>query len=268
MAKDNFTEKARKAVLSALPEDGSPIPRLKLLDHVAKVLKPRRKREESNTDLSKALAKLQKADEIVRHTEEGPAAYRRVPKSDKVDADDKSAVSDAEGKKLERRLYQPVARCLVERGECSEAIPYGNPRGRGKWGNPDVIGIIHPTGASGNFSHEIVAVEIKRDTLSLFEGFGQACAYREFAHRPILVVPDPGEIKAKRLVALCNLYGIGLYFFVDHGFVQESGSAKSEDLDLLLRVPVRSRPPDPREASEFLHNMEDAKRKELGLGRN
>ena len=60
----------------------------------------------------------------------------------------------------------------------------------------------------------IVASELKVDVTDLLKGFGQACAYRLFAHKSFLVVPQhtpPDELD--RLEALCRMHGVGLVTF-------------------------------------------------------
>lgn len=108
---------------------------------------------------------------------------------------------------------------------------------RDRWGTPDVIGkreskrsdvIKAPT--------EIVAAEIKADTLQLVSAFGQACAYRLFSHRSYLVVPRQANAdEVARLDALCEIFGIGLVTF-------DRESPKAPAFSVLVRP--RSHQPD------------------------
>lgn len=119
-------------------------------------------------------------------------------------------------KHREADFYQPFADFLVaDLDEATRASPIGGNGAGGKWGTPDVIGLYeakpsHPI----KFTTEVVAAEIKIDTQSLIVAFGQACAYRLFAHRVYIVVPrnsNPNDLK--RLDALAGVVGIGLVKF-------------------------------------------------------
>jgi hypothetical protein len=116
----------------------------------------------------------------------------------------------------EDQFYAPFADWLKnEAEEATQAIPLGGNVFRDRWGTPDVIGkreskrsdvIKAPT--------EIVAAEIKADTLQLVTAFGQACAYRLFSHRSYLVVPKQANAdEIARLDALCEISGIGFVTF-------------------------------------------------------
>lgn len=84
-----------------------------------------------------------------------------------------------------------------------------------KWGTPDVIGVLKPrTGDFVPFPLEIIAVEIKTDPTQSITAFGQACAYRLFAHRVYLAMPETlSKADLDRLDSLCVLFGVGLIFF-------------------------------------------------------
>lgn len=99
--------------------------------------------------------------------------------------------------------------------EVTMAIPLGGNWFRDRWGTPDILGkaesrrsdvIKGPT--------SIVAGEVKVDTTSLLVGFGQACAHKLFAHKSYLAVPQQASgDELERLVALCQMHGIGLVIF-------------------------------------------------------
>lgn len=116
----------------------------------------------------------------------------------------------------EEDFYQSFADWLV--GELEEAtqahVIGGNALGS-KWGTPDVIGLFQPRRTDPiQFTEEVVAAEIKVDTNSLIVAFGQACAYKLFAHRAYIVVPRTANSKdLKRLDALAGVVGIGLVKF-------------------------------------------------------
>ena len=116
----------------------------------------------------------------------------------------------------EQDFYTGFAEYLTEDlEECTACIPLGGATFQDKWGTPDVIGIRKARESDIiKFPTEIVAAEIKLDTRNLITAFGQACAYRLFAHRCYLVVPksSPTEDLA-RLESLCLALGLGLVLF-------------------------------------------------------
>lgn len=116
----------------------------------------------------------------------------------------------------EADYYQSFADWLVgELEEATRAEPIGGNGAGGKWGTPDVIGLYEARPSDPiKFTTEVVAAEIKIDTQSLIVAFGQACAYKLFAHRVYIVVPrnsNPNDLK--RLDALAGVVGIGLVRF-------------------------------------------------------
>ena len=119
-------------------------------------------------------------------------------------------------KHRETDFYQPFADWLVgDLEEATRAEPIGGNGAGGKWGTPDVIGLYEARPSDPiKFTTEVVAAEIKIDTQSLIVAFGQACAYKLFAHRVYIVVPrnsNPNDLK--RLDALAGVVGIGLVRF-------------------------------------------------------
>lgn len=116
----------------------------------------------------------------------------------------------------EQDFYQPFADWLVgDLEEASRAVAAGGSAAGGKWGTPDVIGLYQPRKTDPiRFVEEVVVAEIKVDTSSLIVAFGQACAYKLFAHRVYIVVPRTANAKdLKRLDALAGVVGIGLVKF-------------------------------------------------------
>jgi hypothetical protein len=116
----------------------------------------------------------------------------------------------------EADFYQSFADWLVgDLEEATRAAPIGGNGAGGKWGTPDVIGLYQPRKTDPiQFTEEIVAVEIKIDANSLIVAFGQACAYKLFAHRVYIAVPrDSNSQDLKRLDALAGVVGIGLIKF-------------------------------------------------------
>jgi hypothetical protein len=64
------------------------------------------------------------------------------------------------------------------------------------------------------FEPQIVAAEIKIDPSQPVTAFGQAVAYRLFAHKSYIVVPNTtSDEDLARLKALCTINGVGLVTF-------------------------------------------------------
>ena len=104
------------------------------------------------------------------------------------------------GRIREADFYQPFADYLVnDLEECTKALSLGGSRFGSKWGTPDVFGILRSR-ESDIFKTplEVVVAEVKVDTSQLITAFGQACAYKLFAHRSYLDPQAPGfEIRVR-----------------------------------------------------------------------
>jgi hypothetical protein len=169
-----------------------------------------------------------------------------------ADEDQKVVVTATKGKKLkEEDFYEPFADWLVnELEECTKAISVGGNTFRDKWGTPDVIGIREakrsdiikpPT--------EIVAAEIKLEIGGLITAFGQACAYKLFAHRSYIVVPrSASEDDISRLDSLARIFGIGLILF-------SADDAKHPDFSIRARAARHE--PDIFYVNRYLKLIED-----------
>ena len=150
----------------------------------------------------------------------------------------------------EDEFYLPFANWLVgELEECTNAVPLGGNRFGGKWGTPDVIGIREPA-ASDIIKPpiEVVAAEIKTDTAGLITAFGQACAYKLFAHKSYIVIPatsPKGDIE--RLDSLAMIFGIGLILL-------NPESPESPDFDILVRA--QRHEPDMFYVNKYLKDVE------------
>lgn len=99
--------------------------------------------------------------------------------------------------------------------EVNEAVVLGGSVLRGKWGTPDVIGVLKPRAQDLlKFEPQIVSAEIKIDPTQPVVAFGQAIAYRLFSHKSYIVVPTTtSEDDLSRLKALCTIHGVGLVTF-------------------------------------------------------
>ena len=131
----------------------------------------------------------------------------------------------------------------------------------GKWWTPDVVGIAKlPKGIRTlGFTPEIIAAEIKTatDGDSVISGFGQACAYQVFSHKTYLVVPKESD-NLDRLVALCDIFGIGLVLF----------TSNKDKPDFDIRARARANAPNPFYVSRFFQGMADTVREALGVRRD
>jgi len=99
--------------------------------------------------------------------------------------------------------------------EVTQVIVLGGNTFRDRWGTPDVLGKFESRRSDVVKGMTlIVASEVKVDVGDLLKGFGQACAYRLFAHKSYLAIPQhspPDELD--RLEALCRMHGVGLVTF-------------------------------------------------------
>jgi hypothetical protein len=148
-------------------------------------------------------------------------------------------VSPITGTPREVAFYEPFADYLVnDLEECTKAISLGGNKFGGKWGTPDVFGILRARESDIVKSPlEVIVAEVKTDTSQLITAFGQACAYKLFAHRSYLVVPreaQPEDIG--RLDALCTIFGIGLILF---------DPMQPENPAFIIRVRAAKNDPDP-----------------------
>jgi hypothetical protein len=117
---------------------------------------------------------------------------------------------------VEADFYQSFADWLVDvADEVNAAVALGGSVLKGKWGTPDVIGVLKPrTQDMLKFEPQIVSAEIKIDPSQPVVAFGQAVAYRLFSHKSYIVVPNStGEDDMGRLKALCSIHGVGLVTF-------------------------------------------------------
>jgi hypothetical protein len=116
----------------------------------------------------------------------------------------------------EEDFYESFAAWLVgDQEDCTEAKELGGNIFGGKWGTPDVIGVLKslPTDFIKK-DIEITSVEIKFSPNELITAFGQACSYKLFSHKVYLVIPKQSNSEEiSRLDSLCYLFGIGLVLF-------------------------------------------------------
>jgi hypothetical protein len=142
--------------------------------------------------------------------EEAPA----VAAADAV-ADEAVLPSSGQSPLTEQDFYASFAEWLEDNDEVTVAAALGGASLGGKWGTPDVIGVLKPRAQDiFKFEPQIVTAEIKAVPGQPVVAFGQAVAYRLFSHRSYIVVPDStsGD-DMSRLKSLCSIHGVGLVTF-------------------------------------------------------
>jgi hypothetical protein len=115
----------------------------------------------------------------------------------------------------EQDFYGSFAEWLMENDEATVASALGGSSLGGKWGTPDVIGVLKPRAQDiFKFEPQIVTAEIKAVPSQPVVAFGQAVAYRLFSHKSYVVVPNStsGD-DINRLKSLCSIHGVGLVTF-------------------------------------------------------
>lgn len=115
----------------------------------------------------------------------------------------------------EQDFYASFAEWLTENDEVTVAAALGGSSLGGKWGTPDVIGVLKPRAQDiFKFEPQIVTAEIKAVPNQPVVAFGQAVAYRLFSHKSYIVVPRlTTSDDMSRLTSLCSLHGVGLVTF-------------------------------------------------------
>lgn len=119
----------------------------------------------------------------------------------------------ADDKLNENDIYQPAKDYLLGKEECTHAVIVGGKHIFGKkWGTPDILGAIR---ASSDVVYkpplEIVAIEVKDDDYDPVEALGQAMAYKLFAHRTWLILPENNDLD--RIEGIAISANIGLISF-------------------------------------------------------
>lgn len=152
---------------------------------------------------------------------------------------------------LEADFYPSFAAWLVDGAdEVNVAVALGGSILKGKWGTPDVIGVLKPRAQDIlKFEPQIVSAEIKIDPSQPVVAFGQAVAYRLFSHKSYIVLPrTTSEDDLSRLKALCSIHGVGLVLF--------TLEKDAPDYTILV-LPVQASP-DMFYANQMLRRLLDA----------
>lgn len=164
---------------------------------------------------------LQSNSQIVK-VARGTYQLQKYVTADAIDAasEDEATASipvkeDGKQSVTEQDFYDSFAEWLIENDEAIFASALGGSSLGGKWGTPDVIGVLKPRAQDiFKFEPQIVTAEIKAVPGQPVVAFGQAVAYRLFSHKSYIVVPNTtSSDDMNRLKALCGLHGVGLVTF-------------------------------------------------------
>lgn len=129
------------------------------------------------------------------------------------------------GPLVEQDFYATFAEWLEENDEVTVAGALGGSSLGGKWGTPDVMGVLKPRAQDMfKFEPQIVTAEIKATPSQPVVAFGQAVAYRLFSHKSYIVVPRAtSSDDMNRLKSLCSIHGVGLVVFTLDKFQPDYG---------------------------------------------
>jgi hypothetical protein len=150
------------------------------------------------------LAKFIDADDAVASAQESATVATPVP-----------AETPGSEALTEQDFYDSFADWLEGNDEATVASALGGASLGGKWGTPDVIGVLKARAQDiFKFEPQIVTAEIKAVPSQPVVAFGQAVAYRLFSHKSYVVVPNStsGD-DINRLKSLCSIHGVGLVTF-------------------------------------------------------
>jgi hypothetical protein len=193
------------------------------------------------------LAKYQDAQSVVAIAE------------DKAASDKPIQVETAEHGKVtvkESDFYESFALWLEDEAEeVNLAIPLGGSAMKGKWGTPDLLGVLRPRAQDIlKFEPQIVSAEIKLDPNQPVVAFGQAVAYRLFSHKSYIVIPNTtSQDDLSRLKALCSIHRVGLVTF----------TLEKENPDYTVLVPPQQASPDMFYTNQMLRRLLEVTPKEF-----
>jgi len=159
---------------------------------------------------------------------------------------------------IEEDVYTPARDYLLGRGECTHAVVVGGSSFGKKWGTPDLMGAIRVSSdAIYQPPIELVAVEIKGDKYSPVEALGQAMAYKLFAHRTWLVLPETDDIDRIEGIAMSANIGLVVFTYKDKQFSFETlnrpmtGNPDAEEVNNIL---VTLKEKDKHKYNELIKN--------------
>lgn len=158
-----------------------------------------------------------KSTEITKIARGTYRLQKYVVEEDSIDAAQEQVVTPVQAKQgvVERDFYDSFAEWLKDNDEATTAFALGGASLGGKWGTPDVIGVLKPRAQDiFKFEQQIITAEIKSVPNQPVVAFGQAVAYRLFSHKSYIVIPrTTSEDDMNRLKSLCSIHGVGLVTF-------------------------------------------------------
>lgn len=154
----------------------------------------------------------------------------------------------------EKDIYEPAKNFLLGEQECTHAVVLGGAIFGKKWGTPDILGAIRVSSdAIYKPIMEIIAVEVKNPDYSPLEALGQAMAYKLFAHRTWLVLPEDAEdINVDRIERIAITDNIGLISF----------TGDKENFNFRIKHRPFPGHPDPGSVNEMLEKLKKDNKKE------
>ena len=127
-----------------------------------------------------------------------------------------NATPGAAGTLTQQDFYASFAKWLVENDGATMAEALGGSSLGGKWGTPDVLGVMKPRAQDiFRFEPQSIATEIKATPSQPVVAFVQAVASRLFSHKSYIVVPrTTSSDDLSRLKSLCSIHGVGPITFL------------------------------------------------------
>jgi hypothetical protein len=146
----------------------------------------------------------------------------------------------------EEDVYEPAKEYMLGHGECTHAIVVGGAMFAKKWGTPDLMGAIRVSSdAIYQPPIEIMAIEVKGSKYSPVEALGQAMAYKLFAHRTWLILPETDDIDRIEGIAMSANIGLIVFNYKNGQFIFET-----------LNRPVTGNP-DAEEVNKILNDLKE-----------
>lgn len=114
----------------------------------------------------------------------------------------------------ERQYYAAFAEFVGRIEQLDRCVPLGGGSLGQHWGTPDVVGLRYGEAGPVRSDPVLLAGELKVTRYQLMHAFGQAVAYKLFAHLSYLAVPrQAGAPQMRRLEQLCLRQQVGFVSF-------------------------------------------------------
>lgn len=179
------------------------------------------------------------------------------------DAAEKDTTSETTRKEKEKLLYDVLLNWLLEQGYRSRISAAG--RGHGRWGNPDITGIISDE-AFGNLAVEIATIEAKISNDGWQQWIFEAVSHRRFSNRSYFAFAHPAELVSKlpqEMRYYSELYNVGILVVgIDNKVFEELNDGKrqsalsDDDVDLIELYSARYNHVQPLYQKEFLESLD------------